>query len=613
MKKVTLYFIAMCIGAISFAQVRPAAPAKIRQTRPLPQQKVDDRVSPVQAVNSTANSKAVLDDIMGTSRYDNQSNASCGNRIYEWPDGSIAATWTKGMADPGYSDRGTGYNYFDGTSWGPQPGARIETLRAGWPSVAPWNGNGEIVISHQSATKPMIMNTRPVKGTGAWTQTIINAPTGASGLDWPRMITNGPNNNYIHILVCAGPTSLGGSVYQGLDAAILYYRSLDGGVTWDKFGEILPQMTSADYNGFGGDDYAWASPRGDTLAFVVGGTWSDVFIMKSVDNGNTWTKTVVMPHYYTKNPPNQVTPRFICSDGAVACEMDSRGRTHVAFGRMRALDDGTGHKYMDGTDGLVYWNSDMPTLDTAVVSDLETLINAGLCIGYVADNGTDTIVDWPKYQVSLSSFPQITIDPYDNIYFLWSGLTVGNPSPDPYNYRHIWGRAWFHDQPQWGEMVDLNSGVFYMFQEYVWPNCARTMLNDKIKMITQTSSQPGSNIRDETIPVHDVNIEYREVPGSTFWPAGTEKKEYRKNVAIGSVFPNPARSNAAIDISTLEAVQVSIIVNDLAGRRVLEIRHELSSAGKFSVAIPVSELKPGVYVCSLTAAGTTATRKLVVE
>ena len=68
--------------------------------------------------------KSGIDDVeeeqIGDTRYDNQSNASIPKKMYLYPDGTIAATWTRGMLDggfPGFDDRGAGYNYFDGTSW----------------------------------------------------------------------------------------------------------------------------------------------------------------------------------------------------------------------------------------------------------------------------------------------------------------------------------------------------------------------------------------------------------------------------------------------------------------------------------------------------------------
>jgi hypothetical protein len=545
-----------------------------------------------------------------------QTNGSIqNNRLVMWPDNNLSAVWTMGFLDAAYTDRGTGYNYKNGSAWNPAPTARLETMKAGWPSVHPWMGNGEMIMAHNSTTH-LVMQTRPVKGTGAWTQNIrLTAPTGAFGLVWPRTITSGPNHQYIHVLVVTTPVANGGTVYQGLDGALIYYRSLDGGATWDKQGIILPGLTSANYFGFGGDDYTWAQPHGDTLCFVNGGQWTDTFMMKSTDNGNTWTKTEILPNYYSKNNGTTVTPTFICCDGSVACEMDHNGVTHVAFGRMRAICTGSAKNYYPGTDGIVYWNSNMPVCDTAIIHDIDSCFNHNILLGYVASNEAgDSILDpFPLYGTSLSSFPQIVVDGANNLYFFWSALTVGNPSPDPLNYRHIWGRAWYHNKPEWTEMEDMNTGVLYMFQEYVYPSVASSLKNDKIQLITQTSSQPGANIKDATIPIHDVSIEYREIPGSTFWPVGVDDKTVTSKNTVSQNYPNPVKGITYFNVNLEKAANVIVEVSNLMGQKVMSMDKGLVNAGTQVFNLDGSQLTTGVYFYTVKVNGESYTHKMIVE
>ena len=104
------------------------------------------------------------EEIIGDTRYDDQANASCQNRIYVYDDGTIGATWTRAVNDGSWDDRGTGYNYFDGTTWGTAPTEQIEDEKTGWPSYAPLGENGEIAVAHGS--NGLIMSTRDEKGTG---------------------------------------------------------------------------------------------------------------------------------------------------------------------------------------------------------------------------------------------------------------------------------------------------------------------------------------------------------------------------------------------------------------------------------------------------------------
>ena len=55
---------------------------------------------------------------------------------------------------------------------------------------------------------------------------------------------------------------------------------------------VIPGTTSSpEYYNFGGDIYSWADPHGDTIAFTLEIPFRTNLLMKSTDNGTTWTKT----------------------------------------------------------------------------------------------------------------------------------------------------------------------------------------------------------------------------------------------------------------------------------------------------------------------------------
>lgn len=607
MKKLLLLSLAVLVGFCAMAQTRPAKISNELANKKLPAPvKIDGQTFVTQPTNPLANSKAVLDDVIGNSlTYDMQSNAAMMSRLYRFSDGTLAGTWTTGYQS-GASDRGSGYNYHNGTAWGPSPTARIETVRTGWPSICPWMGNGELVVSHNS-TPSLVFNTRPVKGTGSWTQTLpLTVPAGITDLVWPRAMTNGDNFQNIHII------TVGRGTLTGQTQSLLYYRSLDGGSTWDKMGVQLPGTDGTVYLEFGGDDYAWIEPHGDTIAFVVGGSWTDTFLMYSYDNGTTWTKQIIVPNYYGLSSGVQ-TPAFICTDGTIAGAMDKNGVFHVAFGRMRAATDGSAKSYYPGTDGIIYWNSTQPAIDTAILTDINLCYDEGILLGFVVDDGVNQILDpFPLYGVALSSYPQMAIDEYNNVYCLWSSLVTANPSPDPFNYRHIYGRALYNGKTEWTEMKDLNEEVTYMFQEYVYPAVAKSIVDDKILLLTQTSSQPGSNIKDATIPVHEVFFEYREVMGSSFAAVGTDDKKVSSDF-VGQIFPNPVKDRASVKINLTNASNVSISVADVMGKNVLSMDKGMLSAGGHNLSFNAGQFTTGIYFVTVKINGNSYTSKMVVE
>ncbi len=625
MKKILLFAIVMMCGVAVMAQYRPAKLSKSVQLRDvLVTPAIDNQNAFVTAGNPVANTKAVMDDILGTSgTYDMQSNGSPMNRVVCWSDGSVAASWIKADA-ASYADRGTGYNYSNGTAWGAAPTARVENMKTGWPNLNPWNGNGEIIIAHNS-TSTLIKSTRATKGSGAWTQTTgPTGPIGSAGtavpLLWPRAITSGSTSQYVHVIALTMPVANGGVTYKGLDGALLYYRSLDGGTTWDKQAVQLPNLDSLHYNGFSGDDYSWIAPHGDTIAFLQGNVWNGMFLMKSFDNGSTWTFQEIIHNNYGKKLTGVViNPTYGC-DGTMAGAMDKNGVFHVAFGRMRNSQDAAGSYFSPGTDGVVYWKSTEAALDTAMLANIDSVDAHHKLIGYVAaDAAGDSIVGFPYYKGALCNYPSVNIDKYNNIYFMWRGLTVGNPDPTPYNYSHVWGRALFNGHSQMSPMVDFNADFLYIFQEFAYPEVCTTIKNgNKLLVVTQTSSQPGSNVVVGTstyppVPVHEVSFAYREILTSAFIAIGVPTTPSASLNSVGQNYPNPVKGMTSFAVNVDKPANVTIEVSNIMGAKVMSMDKGVVSAGAQKFTIDCNGLTSGIYFYTVKINGESFTHKMIVE
>ncbi|MCX6252714.1 MAG: T9SS type A sorting domain-containing protein [Bacteroidetes bacterium] len=550
--------------------------------------------------------KSAMEVHLGTTVYDLQTNTSVENRFYIYPDNTMYGTWTRGMTSSSFPERGTGYNQYDGTSWGPAPTVRIENERCGWPSYAPLGPTGEIVVSH-TETAGLKVCTRTVKGTGTWTQSILAGPAGAIDISWPRVLTTGTDHNVVHII------TLTYQVYQGLNLALLYWRSQDGGQTWDIQNEILPGMDAANGLGYGGDDYAWGSPKGDTIYFLVNGQWSDAFIMTSYNAGTNWTKIPVFNNGYKLNPSGNATPIFTTTDGSGCVEMDKEGVYHVVMGRMRAMDDGspTPHKYYPYTDGLIYWNSTLPLLSDSLF--LDTLDAHGQLLGYVAENASnDPLVRIPYYGVCLSSFPQITIDDNDAIFVIWSGITVGNPyvGTDSLNYRHLWFRKSFNHGVTWTQMEDFNKGLAYIYREFVFPSMAKYS-DEQIHYIYQSADVPGSCVKDATnVSYHTNTIEYRATDKIN---VGIEDRNNPKGNTVSEVYPNPVKETGMIRIDLVRGSDLTLDIFNPVGQKVMSIDKGFMTAGSFVIRFDANNLKPGVYFCTIRMNNSSVSKKMIVQ
>ena len=552
---------------------------------------------------------------LGLTTYDLQTNACIQNRLYVYPDNTIGAVWTQGYnTGASYSDRGTGYNYFDGTSWGDVPTARIssETAKCGWPSYAPL-GNGEMVINHTSSGA-LNFTRRAAKGTGAWTTTSI---PGTTGYAWPRAITS---NGKIHLIVNTY------ALYQGLTNAIVYLSSSDNGATWTA-PTVLPGMDAASFNltvgfaGFGGDEYAWAEPHGDTIAFAFGGFLGGMWIMKSFDNGLTWTRTTVyeFPAFTGTDSPVATT-----YDETFAVALDNEAKAHIVTTRYKIIhynSEAASWNYYPYTDGIVYWNETMPQLDTSIYNNEDSLFNRNMYIGGMIDYNNNGVIDFPEVgtdqvpwgdyrYVGPSSMPQIVIDKDNNIFVSYSScredLANTGANPNTELYKHLYVTSKMHDQTTWMDPVDLNDDIIHSFDEVVWGNMVSAH-DGSLHFLAQIDAEPGTSIAGDL-----------DQPGDNFptyinFPTFVNTKpivDISKDVTVS---PNPASDFANILVTLTNSSKVEVNVYDVMGKLVMNSNYGQQSTGIHSYKINTSSLTKGVYLFNVKAAGGQTTKKVIVN
>ena len=110
----------------------------------------------------------ISETVIGTTTYDLQSNSCLQDRIIMHDDGTISAVWTMSQElNTSFSDRGTGYNFFNGTSWGVNRTSRLESSRGGWPSIIAMGSGKEGSITHNTDNSHINMTHRGTTGTGS--------------------------------------------------------------------------------------------------------------------------------------------------------------------------------------------------------------------------------------------------------------------------------------------------------------------------------------------------------------------------------------------------------------------------------------------------------------
>ena len=599
-----------------------------------------------------------------TTNYDLQSNSALGNRMTSWPDGSVAnvATWDH-SGNTSFPDRGAGYNFYDGSSFGDEPEVRQEPMKSGWPSIVAC-GDGELLASHATGVN---LYYRPTKGEGEWTLlknwgADYNSPT------WPRVVCSGPNDEYIHVVMCKQI-----SVGDSYDNHVYYTRSTDRGQTWSELID-LPLIDNTDdgeyRNQFSADDYVMAA-NGNNVAVLLSAYTTEVVYIISHDNGETWERQIVAPYPIADangdpvhavdfaDYPEGMTDTISTSDNSHCIAIDNNGVVHVAFGlfHWRVTDDSHYTYYPAGYYGIVYWNSNyvneqggheiLPfgqssidaahqaewgsnhlgwTLHPDRIDELSQLDgNQGNLhiFGYIDEGGSGyenvTGATWHYRSLGLCTMPAISIDESGAmaiIYSVWSEIRVCGETGFSYRSAYVTlkdnGGTWFDD------CINLSEDFVHEYEEQ-YPTWSAPKAYDGSFWVAYSGdenqglyldisdSYPNSNMGVLTENyIYAVKI----TPDLAGW--GTEEKEAVNPMTSARVYPNPASDQLFIEVNASQHSEMSISVYNIMGQKVMD-QNVTVSTGINRPSINVSNLTDGIYFVTVKANGFENTMKFIVK
>lgn len=571
---------------------------------------------PLKSGNPTtgANQVTSLDEVViGKSVYDLQTNSSVQNRVVNHGGGQVSAVWTFGKVDASFPERGTGYNYRDGSNW-IQVGydadidniVRVENIRTGFPSLSRVAGKGDVVVAHDLNGSAQLAQNDNVGDLDSWN----NAATPMDSTFWNRMIVAGPDGKTIHVIALTTPTTgtPAGIPFQGIDGALVYSRSLNGGQTWDIQKSLLPGIDASLFKRFSGDAYA-IDAKGSTVAFVVGGFNNDMFLMKSTDNGDNWTKTRIMDFPIDAYDDDisdinndNVADTVETNDGAMAIVIDNNDLVHVFTGAMRMFNDDTTdgtYSYFPGTAGLLYWNESMGADNIDLVLDgvPDRNGNAALDIG----------ADIPVYQVGLISHPSAGVDASNRIYVTFDCI-ADNTLLDTRSYRHIFGMS-TADGVIFSDPVELTP--FDEFTEYVYGGIAKNVDNS-VHLVYQRDGEPGIAVSPADANPHiyaENDIVYLAIDPAFLVTSVAENI----NINGVSVYPNPASEFAQLTFTLTEATNISASLVNVMGQKVAAINGGNFAPGTHTVNLDINGLAAGVYFVNLNTGNGMVTEKLIVR
>ena len=687
MKKVLLLSLGLVMGLGAFAQqaVVKSLPAPVKasiEKKALGTDVVEGTVNFVtrgtQSVVTNEGSAYLEAETMYTT-CDLQSNSFIANRMYQLKDGSVAVSATMSLEefDESFPDRGTGYNFAKGgmmDSWGDVPGARIEDVRTGWPSIAPYGAEGEILVSH-GHENGLCYYIREKAGEGEWDGPhAIPSPTMAEFTDleedlqlsWPRIATTGENNDVVHILAAG----------QGnVNVAHFYVRSTDL-ENWEvKYAPVQEQglhlfKIGEAYSSYAGDDYA-ISTNGDRIAVVYCSGWStNVYCYESSDAGLTWESRLVWesPIHgfdWTTDEASLVSKCYGPVHAAVAIGQD--GVSHVALSvglfEHATLEESYGIYSGMITDGIAYWNDTTAygfviegndtiynTTPNQLLSPQDDSLKHALRLwwddvenpGYIVMDLTNFCAWMPPHveegfgafdmtyqytgsvagsgqagdyatKFGLSAYPALAVDPAGNLAITWSSPDLNRELyAGLYYMRTIFAKYKPADVPYW---FQVNNHGTTLYEDFVH-------MGDEATNITGVSVSVNENefwfscLSDDTPGFHSgnntsqPNISNGIINVFKYTPLGSTEA-IGENEAIDVVYNIfPNPASEFINISSSMDANATVTFTNIAGQTVKVVNHNLTTGDN---TIAINDLTSGVYFCTVTANGYSHTSKVVVK
>jgi hypothetical protein len=643
MKRTALLYVLMLTCAAAFAQSRLTAPHNLLgKFRPAVQSPIHEQlftgfenINAGEASVPAAGNRFFSENIIGITQYDLQTNNSVPNRIHNWGDGKVSATFMLSQTGEGspYSDRGTGINSNASGAFDDPVTTRLEGIRTGFPSYAVAPNGEEWVTTHVAGNK--IHFAHRAAGATAWIEGDIPITRTNPGL-WTDVAIGGADGKTIHVIYLTTPTGNGGTAVDGMNGTVKYCRSTDNGTTWDIIDASLPGVNSDNYLNFSANCYS-ISANGNTVAIGIFHLLNDVLLFKSEDNGTTWAAPRIAHNFpltkwtfdagYTFdqiqsefNPdiwpaPNGVVDSLaiLTNDGSGTVLVDENGVAHVAFSTFFIRDPDTTNDdsyslYPGMNLGIVYWN-DLQDDNSGIVAAYSPDVDGDGNYGTGAED-----IYWQGYGgIGLSTGPSMGMDAAGQVYISYTSNHELNVSADNFFYKQPFIVRSDASWTAFGAPVPmLQEDLVQDFVVTSFTENYYVALADKVDnyahIVWQQDFTQGVSLRtDGTQPAEDNTINHLEFPANRVSSSVKQPNLLQK----AAIAPNPASNFAQLSLHLDKAAELNVQVLNIAGQSCQE-QNTQGNSGENVLFLNTSTLEKGVYFVRVTAGAQVETLKLMV-
>lgn len=590
------------------------------RTTPSPVQiNPDNRTFPNEYFGKSARSIKI-----GTTQNDQQTNATIYRHIHAFDSNRISVTWTTSTDQSPYVQRGSGYNHFNGSTWGPISAVRVEPNRAGFPSYS-YNPttNEEIIISHRviaqglpnaGAAGGLYFNRKTGLGSGTWnTNLILDTIISYPGVLWNR---NAVSGDYLHVIASYTDSSQQQPTrvkINGIRSPTVYSRYKFSSDTWEVKNIFLPNYDSTrSYNGRA-DSYA-IDAVGDNVAILMGGLTDDVTLWTSNDNGTTWNTTIVDSFPVGAYNYKTLLDTSYTNDGTVSVILDNNGKAHCFYGLGRVLDTDTTDEsisFFPGQTNMIYWNETM-SLDSvrsiAGFIDEDNDPNTGLGASWNAAGnryGNHSIVTMPHAASTANG----------HIYLIYSSL-ADNDISDGKNYRDIYIIRSTDGGETWTSPTNLTKWLGFNVEQIF--GSINRVVTDKIHIsFMQKNSIGRYDATNNPTALGPYDIYHMVIDTAGLFGSGPvlalNELKSQDLFEVEQNFPNPFEMTTSVNVNFNRSSDVSVKITDLMGRVIGTSKFNNVPAGKSTLDLQIGNVPAGVYFYTIEADGLKVTRKMLAK